>query len=167
MSNLSLYNITNQFIDLMNKAEEGELTEEEYNQLGQELATELKNKSSNIIGYIQNENALIDAIDLQIKRLQEYKKSKQNGLDNFKKYVIDNMQKLELPKIETELGVLSIAKSPISVEIVDEDKIPDEYKNIIQTVKVDKNKIKDYFKETGEVVEGVNILTENTYLKVK
>lgn len=31
MSNLSLYNITNQFVDLMNKAEEGELTEEEYN----------------------------------------------------------------------------------------------------------------------------------------
>lgn len=167
MSNLSLYNITNKFVDLMNKAEEGELTEEEYNQLGQELATELQNKSSNIIGYIQNENALIDAIDLQIKRLQDYKKSRQNGLDNFKKYVIDNMQKLELPKIETELGVLSIAKSPISVEIIDEDKIPNEYKNIVQTVKVDKTKIKDYFKETGEVVDGVNILTENTYLKVK
>ena len=29
MSNLSLYNITNKFVELMNKAQEGELTDEE------------------------------------------------------------------------------------------------------------------------------------------
>ena len=50
MSNLSLYNITNKFTELMSKAEEGELTEEEYNALGEELAIELQNKSGNIIG---------------------------------------------------------------------------------------------------------------------
>ena len=32
----------------MDKAQEGELTEEEYNQLGEELAQELQNKSANI-----------------------------------------------------------------------------------------------------------------------
>ena len=48
MSNLSLYNITNKFTELMSKAEEGELTEEEYNALGEELAIELQNKSGNI-----------------------------------------------------------------------------------------------------------------------
>ena len=40
MSNLSLYNITNKFVDLMDKAQEGDLTEEEYNELGNELALE-------------------------------------------------------------------------------------------------------------------------------
>ena len=108
MSNLSLYNITNKFTELMSKAEEGELTEEEYNTLGEELAIELQNKSAGIIGYIQNEEALIDAIDNQIKRLQDLKKSKQNKLDKFKEYTKDNMNKLEIPKIETELGILSV-----------------------------------------------------------
>ena len=167
MSNLSLFNITNNFLELMNKVEEGEITEEEYNKLGQELATELQNKSSNIIGYIQNETILVEAIDTQIKRLQELKKSKQNNLENFKKYVKENMERLNLSKVETELGILSIAKSPISVEIIDEDKIPNEYKDIVQTVKIDKTKIKDNFKETGETPEGVKIQTENTYLKIK
>ena len=167
MSNLSLFNITNNFLELMNKVEEGEITEEEYNKLGQELATELQNKSSNIIGYIQNETILVEAIDTQIKRLQELKKSKQNNLENFKKYVKENMERLNLPKVETELGILSIAKSPISVEIIDEDKIPNEYKDIVQTVKIDKTKIKNNFKETGETPEGVKIQTENTYLKIK
>lgn len=167
MSNLTLYNIANQFTELMDKAENEEITEEEYNAIGEQLALELQNKSTNIVGYIQNESSLIDAIDVQIKRLQDLKKSKQKNLDNFKKYVKDNMEKLNLQRVETEIGTLSIAKNPISIEIVNEDKIPGEFKKIIQEVKVDKTKIKDYFKETGEIVEGVKVLTENTYLKIK
>lgn len=167
MSNLSLYNITNQFVDLMNKAEEGELTEEEYNRLGQELALELQNKSTSIVGYVQNQAVFIEATEKQIKRLQKMKEAKQNSLDNFKKYVKENMERLRLSKVETEIGTISIAKSPISVEIVDEDKIPNKYKKVTQTTSIDKTAIKDKFKETGEVVKGTKILTENTYLKIK
>ena len=74
MSDLTLYNITNKFVEIMDKAQEGELTEEEYNQLGEQLALELQNKSAGIIGYTQNQEALIEAIDIQIKRLQDFKK---------------------------------------------------------------------------------------------
>ena len=44
MSNLSLYNITNKFVELMDKVQEGTITEEEYNQLGEELAIQLQQK---------------------------------------------------------------------------------------------------------------------------
>ena len=165
MSNL--YEITNSFVELMSKAEEGELTEEEYNKIGEELAVQLQAKSSNIIGYYQNENALIEAIDTQIKRLQDLKKVKQNSIDRFKKYVKENMERLEIQKIETELGTLSIAKSPISVEIVNEDEIPEEFKDTITTVKTNKKKISDNFKATGEIPNGVIIHTDNTNLRIK
>ena len=118
---LTLYNITNDFVDLMDKAQEGTITEEEYNKLGEELALELQKKSGNIVGYIQDRNALIDAIDSQIKRLQDYKKSEQNKVDKFKEYVKQNMERLNILKIETDTGTLSIAKSPISVEVVDDE----------------------------------------------
>ena len=150
---LTLYNITNDFVDLMDKAQEGTITEEEYNKLGEELALELQKKSGNIVGYIQDRNALIDAIDSQIKRLQDYKKQ--------------NMERLNILKIETDTGTLSIAKSPISVEVVDEEKIPDEYKDVVFTTKVNKKKIADNFKATGELVEGVEIHADNTNLRVK
>lgn len=165
MSNL--YEITNSFAELMSKAEEGELTEEEYNKIGEELAVQLQAKSSDIIGYYQNENALIEAIDTQIKRLQDLKKVKQNSIDRFKKYVKENMERLEIQKIETELGTLSIAKSPISVEIVNEDEIPEEFKDTITTVKTNKKKISDNFKATGEIPNGVVIHTDNTNLRIK
>ena len=54
MSNLNLYNITNKFVELMDKVQEGTITEEEYNQLGEELAIQLQQKGSNIIGYTKN-----------------------------------------------------------------------------------------------------------------
>lgn len=74
MSNMGLYNITNKFVEIMDKAQEGELTEDEYNELGNELALELKNKSSNIIGYIKNSESLLEAMKTEEKRLADIRK---------------------------------------------------------------------------------------------
>ena len=167
MSNLSLYNITDRFVEIMDKVQEGEITEEQYNELGQELAIALQNKSIGIIGYVQNEEALIDDVDVQIKRLQDLKKQKTNNLDKFKQYVKENMEKLGITKLETEIGKMSIAKNPLSIEIENEDEIPSEFKQEVMTVKIDKTAIKTYFKETGEIVPGTRIISDKTSLRVK
>lgn len=163
----SLYEITNSFLNLMNKAEEGEITEEEYNKIGEELALQLQAKSPNLIGYYQNQSILIEAIDQEIKRLQEYKKARQNNLDRYKQYLKENMEKLGITKLETEVGSMSIAKSPISVEVVNEEIIPAQYKQIVTTTKIDKKAISDNFKSTGEIPDGVIIHTDNTNLRIK
>lgn len=164
MQNLKLYEITNGFMSLNNNEE---LTEEEKNEIGVQLTEALKTKSNNIVGYYQEEKVLLEGIDAEIKRLQDYKKAVTNRIDRYKEYVKENMQVLGIEKIETELGTISIAKSPISVDIIDEDKIPAEYKTIVQTIKVDKKAIADNFKSTGELIEGVRINTENKSLRIK
>src|SRR5574344_443540 len=156
MSNLSLYNITNKFVELFNEAQEGELTEQEYNELGQELAKELQNKSSSIIAYIRNSELLIDAMKTEEKKIEK-----------FKNYVKENMEKLDIKEISTELGKLAIAKNPISIEIENEDEIPAEFKEEITTIKIDKTKIKNYFKETGEIVAGTKVVDNKTNLRVR
>lgn len=164
MSNLKLYGITNSFMELNEKED---LTEEERQEMGMQLVDALQTKSNNIIAYYQDQNTLLNAIDEEIKRLQEYKKITKNKIDRYKEYVKTNMDLLGIEKIQTALGVISIAKSPISVEILDEQQIPDEYKEVVTTVKVDKKKIADNFKETGEIIDGVNIITNNTNLRIK
>jgi hypothetical protein len=164
MQNLKLYEITNGFMSLNNNEE---LTEEEKNEIGVQLTEALKTKSNNIVGYYQEEKVLLEGIDAEIKRLQDYRKAVTNRIDRYKEYVKENMQVLGIDKIETELGTISIAKSPISVDIIDEDKIPAEYKTIVQTIKVDKKAIADNFKSTGELIEGVRINTENKSLRIK
>lgn len=165
MSDLTLYNITNKFVELMDKAQDGELTEEEYNQLGEELAIELQKKGNNIIGYTKNVELTINAMKEEEKRISDLRKVLENKLERFKGYVKDNMDRLGITKMETSLGTLSIAKNPMSIEIENEEEIPSEY--LIVTTKVDKTKIKNHFKETGELISGVRIIDDKTSLRIK
>lgn len=167
MSNLSLYNITNKFVELMDKAQEGELTEEEYNELGNELALELQNKSSNIIGYIKNSESLLEAMKTEEKRLSDMRKQGEKKLNKFYQYVKENMERLGLVEILTELGKLKITKNPMSIEIENEDEIPSEFKKEVITTQIDKTAIKNHFKDTGELVPGIRIIDNKTSLRIK
>lgn len=164
MNNLNLYEITNAFPALM---ENEEISEENKKQIEEELTLLLQQKSQNIIGYIRNMELTAEAMKNEEKRISERRKQIENHVVRFKEYVKDCMENNGILKIETELGTLSTAKSPISVEVVNESIIPDEYKTEIITTKVDKKKIADNFKATGELIEGVIIHTDNTSLRIK
>lgn len=164
MNNLSLYEITNAFPILMEKEE---IDEEERLIVIEELKNLLNEKSQNIIGYTKNLELTIEAMKTEEKRISDNRKVLENRLAKFKDYVKECMEKGGFTKIETELGVLSIAKSPISVEIIDESEVPEQFKTEVITTKIDKKTITDNFKETGEIPNGVKINTDNTYLKIK
>ena len=161
---MRLYEITDGFMKLLDKQDE--LSEEEVKQISSELQAALKNKSNNIVGYYKDRTAFIEAIDTEIKRLQDYKKAISNQVDSYKEYVKSNMEVLGLEKIETPVGKISIAKSPISVEILDENEVPAEFVEVVTTNKVDKKAISEHFKETGEIVPGVKINSNNTNLRI-
>lgn len=167
MSDLTLYNITNRFTDLMDKAQNGEITEEEYNELGFEIAQELQTKGANVIGYIRNTELLIDAMKAEEKRIADIRKTGEAKLEKFKQYVLENMERLSLSKIQTELGALSVSKNPMSVEIENEDEIPSEFKQEVVTTKIDKTAIKNHFKTTGEIIPGTKIIDDKMSLRIK
>ena len=167
MSNLTLYNITNKFVELMDKAENEELTEAEVQAIGVELEQELINKSSNIIAYIKNGESLINAIKDEETRLEEMRKTGEKKLEKFKTYVLDNMNRLGIIEIPTELGSLKVAKNPMSIEIENEDEVPAEFKKELVKTTIDKTAIKNHFKETGEIVSGTRAITEKTSLRIK
>lgn len=163
----TLYNITNKIIDLMDKAENGELTEEEQSLLSQEVEKELINKSSSIIAYVQNNEALSKAIDDEIDRLTEMKKKLKNKTDKFKEQVLNNMDRLGIENVTTNIGKLAIRKNPISVEILNENIIPEEFKKEVVKTNIDKAAIKIYFKETGEIIPGTIINTDKYSLRIE
>lgn len=164
MNKFSLYEITSGFPALM---ENEEITEEDKKKLEDELTILLQQKSQNIIGYTKNIELTINAMKEEEKRIADNRKALENKVTRFKNYVKECMERNGITKIETELGTLSIAKSPTSVEIINEDEVPKEFKQEVITVKIDKTKIKNNFKETGEIPAGVNIVTTNTNLRIK
>ena len=158
MNELSLYQITSAFPKLM---ENEEITEEDKTKIEEELTLLLQSKSQNIIGYTKNVELTIEAMKTEEKRISEQRKALENRLVNFKEYVKECMEKNGFTKIETTLGTLTIAKNPISVEIINEDE------QEVVTTKVDKKAISDNFKTTGEIIPGVKINTQNTSLRIK
>ncbi len=164
MSDLSLYKITGAFPVLM---ENEEISEEDKAKIKEELTLLLQQKSQGVIGYVRNIEAVIEAKKNNEKILSESRKADERRLENFKKYVKECMENNGITKIETGLGNLSIAKSPISIEITNEDEIPAEFKQEVRTIKIDKKAIADNFKSTGESINGVIIHTDNTNLRIK
>lgn len=163
MENLSLYQITSSFSKLI----EEEMSEEDKKEVEKELTELLQQKSQNLIGYIRNIELTIEAMKNEEKRISEQRKILESRLTKFKEYVKECMEQNGFTKIETQLGALSIAKNPISVEIYDEAQIPDEYKTKVIEIKVDKTAIKKTLKETGEIIPGTRIIDNKTSLRIK
>lgn len=164
MENFNLYQITSSFPALM---ENDEITDEVKEQIQEELHQLLINKSKNIIGYIRNTDLTIEAMKNEEKRIADIRKSLEKKQDNFKTYVKECMLQSNIDKVKTELGTISVAKSPISVEILNAEEVPNEFKTVVTDIKIDKKKIADNFKATGEIPTGIKINTENKSLRIK
>lgn len=164
MESLSLYQITSAFPKLIDQEE---MSEEDKKEVEKELTELLQQKSQNLIGYIRNIELTIEAMKNEEKRISEQRKVLESRLTKFKEYVKECMEQNGFTKIETQLGALSIAKNPISVEIYDEAQIPDEYKTKVIEIKVDKTAIKKALKETGEIIPGTRIIDNKTSLRIK
>ena len=159
----TLFEITQEVIELASSLEDGEFTPE----LEQQLAItrdELENKAENYVKVIRQVEGDISVIDAEIKRLQEIKKAKSNVVDRMKGSLSEAMQAFRVDKIETSLMKLFFRKSE-SVEILDESLVPEQYKLSRVVVNPDKTRIKKIIK-SGEDVPGCEIV-EKFNLQIK
>lgn len=164
MSELSLYSITQSFNDLMLSEE---INEEEKEQALEVLKGMIKDKSTEVIGLEKNMEFVINAMKEEEDRIKQNRKILENKLERYKGYIMSCMNILETEKLETPRGSITIATNPMSVEILDENLIPNKYKKQVIETKIDKDMIKRDFKNTGEVIEGVKFVTDKKSLRFK
>lgn len=162
MKNVSLYNISNRFVELFNR---DDLTEEEFKEQGEELGKLLQNKSESIVAVDIDLTSTIEKIDKEISRLKVLKENVVTKEEKLKEYVKSNMEMLGLEKIDTALGTISIRKNPPKVDVFDESQIEDRYYTIKTTRALSKTKIKEEL-EKGNKVNGARIISE-TSLQIK
>ena len=160
----NFYQITAGFPALM---ENEEMTQEEKEKLEEELDVLLQEKSNNVIGYVRNIELTIQAIKTEEERNKSNRQTLENRLARFKEYLKECMERSGITKIETPIGVIQIAKSPATVEVIDQEQVPDEFLRVKTSIEVDKTAIKKNFKETGEVPDGIRINTNNKNLRIK
>lgn len=164
MENLSLYDISNGFSEVI-LAED--ITEEEKAKAIDILENLLKEKSVEVIGLEKNMEFVISAMKEEEERIKNNRKIVENKLERYKTYIESCMNKLNLTKIETPRGTISIHKNPLSVEIVDQDIIPNKYKKQVVETKIDKEALKKDFKASGELIDGVRFISDKTSVRFK
>ena len=164
MSELSLYHISTAINEMILS---DEVTEEEKAKAIEILTEMLKEKSADVIGFEKNIEYMIGAMKEEEERIKANRKALENKLERYKTYIESCMNKLETTKIETARGNIVIQKNPMSVEIVNEEIIPNKYKKQVVETKVDKEAIKRDFKNTGELIEGVKFITDKTSVRFK
>lgn len=148
---VSLFNITERYINILELLENPDVPVEVVEDSLQHMEGELNEKIENIIAFIRSLEGDVAVIDNEITRLQNRKKGINNKVNALKQYIEDCLRLINLKKVKTSLNTVSIQLNPPSVEILDEDKIPEEFKIKETTVKIDKKAILKLLKEDVKI----------------
>ncbi len=130
----------------------------------EQIRDDLSHKIDGICQMIKNNQSDIDALDDEIHRLQDRKKSLENKITNIKDYVQNCLEYAGESKVVTASFTCTIANNPPSLSIPDESIVPAEYL-IAQPPKVNKNAIKQAIKD-GAVYDWCSMLTSKS-LRIK
>lgn len=167
MSNLALYEISNQYLADLNKLNDLDLDEQTFLDTLEGLSGELEQKAINVAMYIKNLEVSADAIKQAEKSMADRRKAIEAKNEKIRKYLLENMLKTGVTKIECPQFVLSVRKSPASVDVLMQDQIPDEYWDIPEPLPatLNKRRLAEDLK-AGVVIEGARLTQGNT-LQIK
>lgn len=120
---MHLYELEKIYYDIVGS----EIPDEEKQKVLDITKKDIHKKGENIVKYIKNTEGEIDALDKEIKRLQQKKKTLQNSNKWYKNYLLETMQRLETPKIDSTLFTIRVKKNRPKTIIKNEELVPEKY----------------------------------------
>ncbi|TBL15260.1 siphovirus Gp157 family protein [Bacillus paranthracis] len=150
----NLYTLTGQYLELQNMIEDG-VDPEVLTDTLEAVEEAIETKAENIIRLVKNQEATVEAIKNEKKRLDARQKALENSNKRLKDYLFDSMKVTGNEKIKTDLVTISIKKNPKSVKVTDITAIPALYFKE-QEPTLDKKKVLDNLKK-GIEIEGAEI----------
>lgn len=167
MNNLSLYEISTQYREALTVLTDPEMelsTEVVLNTLDG-LQGELEEKAINVAKFMKNMETTALAIRQAETQMAKRRRAIENRADWLKIYLKGNMEACGINQIDSPWFRLSIQNNPPSVNIIDENLVPPEFKEEVKTLKINKIVIKERLK-AGETIQGAN-LTQSKRLVVR
>jgi len=160
---MNLFNIQQQYLSLAEQISEGEFTSE-LEQALQINETDLKEKAVNYAYVIKQLSHEVNAVDLEIKRLQDIKKRHDKTIERMEAAISNAMQLYGIDKIDSSFIKLSFRKSE-SVEVINEAQLSEDFITTKTTITPNKVAIKDALKKGADVLGAVLKTTFNLQIK--
>ena len=150
----SLYDIGSRYAALLEKMEnaEGDEALDVLDELAM-MDDELEVKAENYIRIIKAKEAEADGFDKEAKRLTAKKQSAENVAKRLKQAMLDAMKMANKTELPTSIGKWKVQSNPLSCEVLDINKVPQEW-HIKCDDKIDKVGLIKHYKMTGELVDG-------------
>lgn len=147
----TLYELTGDYMKLLEMAEDPEVDLETLNDTLEGLEGEIEIKAENYAKVIKQLEGDASTIETEEKRLQAKRKAIENNIATMKNHLENAMRTTGKTKFKTDLFSFNIQKNPPSARVNEEmmDKIPLEYL-VFPEPKVDKKKVLEELKNGAE-----------------
>ena len=165
---LKLYELTDKYNSLIASLDNDELQQEELLELIGGVKEQFNDKAIATGKVVRSLLAEADGIQSEISRLASRKKAIENKTEWIKKYLKEEMINSKLDVIKGDVLSISLKINPPSVQILNQDDIPETYRRVIpETWEADKVSILKTFKDNGEIVLGCGIIRDKKSLVIK
>lgn len=167
MSNLALYEISSTYLADIQKLQELDLDDQTFADTLESLSGDLEVKATSVAMFIKNLEANAEAIKQAEKAMEERRKAQEAKADRIRNYLLENMIRTGITKIDCPHFSLSIRNNPPAVEVLMTDQIPDDYFDIPDPLPptLNKKRLAEDLK-AGVVIEGAR-LTQGHSLQIK
>lgn len=157
----SLYDISAGYASLIDAYDNAESDEEREGIIAMLASAEgeITEKAENYARVIRMKEEEAKAFKSEADRLTARKKAAENMVARLKDALLGAMTMTGTQEIKTSIGKWKLQMNPLSCDVVDIDKIPMQY-HIKQEDKIDKKGLIDYYKQTGEIIDGVTFKQE-------
>ena len=163
---MTLYELTGKYAELMERYETAE-TDDEAEAVWAEIegcggsiedkadayARVMRNKLADAAGYRAESDRLAKLADREEKQAERLRESMQNA-----------MLQLGAAEMPTSIGTWKVKNNPPKCDITDINVVPEQFRKPIEPPAVpytiDKAAAKKWFKDTGEIIPGLNIYQE-------
>lgn len=152
----SLYELTEEFSDLVLLLESEEVSEEEIAFEMQRVSEDIDAKALGYAQILRNWTIEADGLSSEIDRLTKRRKAVENASKRLKQHLQNTMVLTGKKQIATSIGKWSIRNNPPSAVVTDFAAIPARYLVPVDP-KVDSRQIIADWKNNGEIIPGVEI----------
>ena len=167
MKDLTLYEVSNDYREAVEKLSDMDLPPEAVNDTLEGLKGDLTTKATNVAMFSQNLEALAKQIKSAEETMAHRRKVLENRAEAIRNYLKTCMESAGISKIECPLFKMSIKNNPPSVEIYDESQIPhDLMRSAPPPPKVPDKKLIAERLSKGELVGGTRLMNK-TRLEIK
>ena len=165
---MTLYELTGEYADLMRQYEEAETDEEAEAVWAQidGLACDIAVKADAYARVMKNKQADAEAYKAEAERLKKLADREKKQAERLQESIRSAMLQIGAREVQTSIGTWRTKLNPPKCDVVDITAVPERFRVAIEPPEipytVDKAAAKKWFKETGEIIPGLNIAQETS-----